>query len=186
MTLTNVRLWTVDQYHCMLATGILDSNDRVELLEGQIVPISPQQPPHASTSQRTARYLDRLLDGIAYIRTQLPITLRPKSEPEPDIAVVRIDPREYSDRHPGPDDIFLIIEISDRTLLKDRKQKAKAYASAGIVDYWILDVDKRQARIYRNPGKNGYNSERILTPDDSLIPLAFPTLDIPLSQLFLP
>jgi Uma2 family endonuclease len=90
MALARVRLWTVDEYHRMLEAGILGERDRVELLEGQIVEMSPQLPPHASTTQRTARYLDRLLENQAYVRMQLPITLRPNSEPEPDVAIVQI------------------------------------------------------------------------------------------------
>lgn len=131
---TKVKLWTVDDYHRMVETGLLTTSDRVELLEGQIIEINPQLPPHAATTQRAFRYLDRLLETVAYVRMQLPVTLKPKSEPEPDLAVVRIDANEYGDRHPTPDDIFLIIEVADSTLLGDRQQKALVYAKASIAD----------------------------------------------------
>ena len=184
MTLAT-RLWTVDDYHRMIEAGILTTGDRVELLEGQIVEMSPQRPPHASTTQHVARYLDRLLEEIAYVRMQLPITLKPNSEPEPDIAVVRIDSNEYSDHRPVPDDIFLIIEVADTTLLSDRQQKAITYAKAGIADYWILDVNTQQIYMFREPGATGYEQESILTKGSTLVPLAFPTVQVYPDRLFL-
>nr|WP_277879727.1 Uma2 family endonuclease [Coleofasciculus sp. FACHB-SPT9] len=96
MTVTGRRLWTVDEYHRMLETEILTTDEQVELLEGQILEMSPQQPPHAATMQRAFNYLNSLLTNQAFLRMQLPITLRPNSEPEPNIAVVRIDPRILS------------------------------------------------------------------------------------------
>lgn len=185
MVSTKVKLWTVDDYHRMVETGILTEVDRVELLEGQIIEMNPQLPPHAATTQRAFRYLDRLLESVAYVRMQLPITLKPKSEPEPDIAVVRIDPNEYGDRHPAPDEIFLIIEVADSTLFSDRQQKAPIYARAGISDYWILDVNTRQVYVFREPTLDGYQQETVLAANTVLAPVAFPDITIPLNQLFL-
>ncbi|NJO43299.1 MAG: Uma2 family endonuclease [Cyanobacteria bacterium RU_5_0] len=185
MVSTKAKRWTVDDYHRMVETGILTEGDRVELLEGQIIEMNPQLPPHAATTQRAFRYLDRLLETVAYVRMQLPITLRPKSEPEPDIAVVRIDAHEYGDRHPTPDDIFLIIEVADSTLLGDRQQKAPIYSKAGIADYWILDVNTRQVYVFREPTQEGYQQEVILAANTLLAPIAFPAIKIPLNQLFL-
>ncbi len=180
---TKLRLWTVEDYHRMIEAGILTTGDRVELLEGQIIAMSPQLPPHASTTQRVARYLDRLLESVAYVRMQLPITLQPNSEPEPAIAVVRIDPNEYCDRHPNPDDILLVIEVADSTLLNDRQQKALIYSRAGIQDYWILDINTRQIYQFRQPGTTGYQQQTLLSKDDLLLPLAFPNLAIAPKQL---
>jgi len=184
MTLTEVRLWTVDEYHRMIETGILTDDDRVELLEGQIIQISPQQPPHAAITQRAANYLTGLLHGQAFVRMQLPITLHPNSEPEPDIAVVRIHPREYLDHHPTPDEIFLLIEVADATFKKDRKQKARTYAKAGIADYWILDINNRQLSILRQPGNKTYEQETILDENATVSPLAFPDVTVSVSQMF--
>jgi Uma2 family endonuclease len=179
------KLWTVDDYHRMVKTGILTGSDRVELLEGQIIEMNPQLPPHAATTQHAFRYLDRLLETVAYVRMQLPVTLKPKSEPEPDIAVVRINANEDGDRHPTPDDILLIIEIADSTLLGDRQQKARIYAKAGISDYWILDVNARQVYVFREPTLDGYQQEALLTANTMLAPIAFPDIPISLNQLFL-
>jgi Uma2 family endonuclease len=186
MVRINVKLWTVDDYHRMVETGVLTGSDRVELLEGQIVEMNPQLPPHAATTQRAFRHLDRLLEPLAYVRMQLPVTLKPKSEPEPDIAVVRIDPNEYGNRHPTPNDILLIVEVADSTLLGDRQQKALIYAKAGIADYWILDVNTRQVHVFREPTQDGYQQETIIAANTVLAPVAFPDMTIPLNQLFLP
>ena len=185
MTATQIRLWTVEEYHRMIDAGILTTDDKVELLDGKIIQMSPQRPPHAGTTQRTDRYLQNLLQGVAHIRTQLPITLS-TSEPEPDIAVVRIDANEYGDRHPGADDIFLLIEISYTTLEFDRSEKALIYARANIADYWVLDVNERQVYIFRNPTNSGYQEEIVLNANSVITPLAFSQIEIPFSELFLP
>lgn len=185
MTTTELRLWTVDEYHRMLEAEILTTEDRVELIEGQIIQMSPQQPPHAATTQRVFNYLNTLLAGIAFLRMQLPITLRPNSEPEPDIAVVRINPREYIDGHPTADDIFLLIEVADRTLNSDRTLKARIYAQARIPEYWIVDVNARQVYVLQEPGEETYQQEAILSEDAKLSPLAFPKVEVEVSQMFL-
>ncbi len=184
MTVTQNRLWTVDEYHRMIDTGILTPNDQVELLDGRIVQMSPQKPPHAATTQRSCDYLKALLTRQAYVRMQLPITLS-TSEPEPDIAVVRIDPNGYADHHPISSEILLIIEVAYTTFDYDRQEKASVYAKANIADYWILDIMERQAYILRQPS-SGYQEEIILNPDAVITPLAFPQIKIPLCELFLP
>jgi len=185
MTATQIRLWTVEEYHRMIDVGILTPDDKVELLEGKIVAMSPQTPPHAGTTQRSSDYLKVRLRGIAYVRMQLPITLS-NSEPEPDIAVVRIDPNVYGEAHPNAKDILLLIEISYTTLNIDRAEKAPIYARANIPEYWILDISKRCVYIFRNPTESGYQEEIILNGDGAIAPLAFPEIEIPFSELFLP
>ena len=180
-----IRTWTIDEYHQMLRAGILTSDERVELLSGKILQMSPQEPPHSATTRRASRYLDRLLASLADVRTQLPVTLGPDSEPEPDIAIVCFDVNEYADYHPSVDEIYWVIEVSDTTLRKDRDQKAAIYGKVGISEYWILDVKTRQAYILREPNNEGYGFEDCLTPDDSVCPLAFPSLKIALAELFL-
>jgi Uma2 family endonuclease len=185
MTTTKTRLWTVDEYHRMIEAGILTSKDRVELLEGQIIQMSPQRPPHAATTQRASDYLKALLTDRAHVRSQLPITLS-TSEPEPDIAVVRIDPGAYGNHHPTPNEILLLIEVAHTTLESDRQEKAPIYARANIADYWILDISTHQVYIFRNPSNESYQSQIILNENAALAPLAFPEIEIPFSELFLP
>jgi Uma2 family endonuclease len=184
MTATDVRLWTVEEYHRMLEAEILTDSDRVELLEGQILEMSPQQPPHAATTQRSFNYLSRLLAGKAFLRMQLPVTLRPNSEPEPDIAVVQIDSGEYADHHPTAADIFLLVEVADTTLRRDCQQKARIYAQAKIAEYWVLDVSDRQVYVFRQPEENAYLQETIIAEDATISLLAFPEIEVQVSQLF--
>ncbi|OCR02540.1 hypothetical protein BCD67_01240 [Oscillatoriales cyanobacterium USR001] len=184
MTVTKLRLWTVDEYHQMIETGILNEDDRVELLEGQIIEMSPQLPPHTATTHIASDYLRSLLAGRVTIRIQSPITLRPNSEPEPDIAVVRIDSDRYFDHHPTPDEIFLVIEVANTSLRKDRRQKVRAYANANIPEYWILDVYERQVYVFRNPGNEGYQEEIILNEEAIFSMVAFPEIEVSVGELF--
>jgi Uma2 family endonuclease len=180
-----LKCWTVEDYHRMIQAGILTADDRVELLDGQIVEMVPQEPPHASNTSSFGNNLVILFSGKAWIRTQLPISIAPNSEPEPDIAVVRIDDRCYRDRHPTPEDVFLVIEIADSTLYRDRNRKAKIYASAGIGEYWIVNVNARQVIVLREPQGDMYQSEQIFAASDRISAVAFPEIDIELQHLLL-
>jgi Uma2 family endonuclease len=184
MTQTKVRLWNVDEYHRMLETGIITADERVELIEGQVIPMSAKNPPHAATTLCASDYMKRLLAEFALVRVQDPIGLSQYSEPEPDIAVVRIDSRKYVDHHPQPDEVFLLIEVADTTLESDRKQKAPLYAKAGIIEYWILDVNQYQAYVFREPNLAGYNQQFILGEDASISLVMFPEITVQISQLF--
>ncbi|MBE9127149.1 Uma2 family endonuclease [Coleofasciculus sp. LEGE 07092] len=180
-----LKRWTVEDYHRMIAAGILTKSDRVELLDGQIIEMVPQDPPHASNTSSFGNDLVILFAEKAWIRTQLPITLAPNSEPEPDIAVVRIDERRYRARHPTPEEIFLLIEIADSTLQRDRTRKAKIYASAGIPEYWVVDINRRQVIVLRQPQADAYQSEQLLAANAQIAPVAFPEVVIDLQHLLL-
>ncbi|MCU0540968.1 MAG: Uma2 family endonuclease [Oscillatoriaceae cyanobacterium Prado104] len=185
MTATKAKTWTVEEYHRMIEAGILNEDNKIELLDGRIVEMSAQTPPHAATTQRSSDFIKELLAGQAHIRTQLPITLT-TSEPEPDIAVVAIDPHGYATHHPNPSEIFLLIEVSYSTLQIDRYEKAPIYSRANIAEYWVLDAVDREAYIYRHPGPQGYQSEVVLQDNAIIRMLAFPAIEINLSELFLP
>jgi Uma2 family endonuclease len=180
-----LKRWTVADYHRMITSGVLTSDDRVELLDGHVIEMVPQDPPHASTTDEGSDYLKALFAGQAKVRAQLPVTLSNCSEPEPDIAVVRIDNNRYRDRHPNPADIFLLIEIADATLKRDRTHKAKLYAQANVPEYWIVDVNQRQLIVFRDPQDGMYQSEAVLTATDQIAPLAFPDVMIKLQSLFI-
>src|SRR4028118_520623 len=130
--------WSVDDYHRMIEFGIL-SDRHLELLAGEIVEMSPETPIHYNTAKRGARYLEELLAGKADVRFNGPITL-PDSEPEPDIAIVRLPESAYNDRHPEPQDIFWIVEVAQTSLKKDLELKAAIYAEADIQEYWVLNL----------------------------------------------
>ncbi|MCA6574827.1 MAG: Uma2 family endonuclease [Pseudanabaena sp.] len=179
-----MHLWSITDYHQMIEVGVLDEDDRVELLEGKIVCMSPQRPFHAASVQRSGRLLFKLLGDRAEIRIQLPVTLGNDSEPEPDIAVVRLDENEYSFRHPEAFDIYLLIEVADWTASKDRNQKTRIYGKNQVLEYWILDLQKRQVYIFRQPEDGSYREELILNSNDIATMQAFPDVAIALEGLF--
>ena len=178
-----VRLWTIQEYHHIVEAGIFHPEERVELIAGQIIRMSAKGTAHTAAVRRTARVLRHLLENQAEVYTQDPIQLDDSSEPEPDIAVVRIDSLDYADHHPTPLEVYLIIEVADSSLRYDCEPKAKAYAQSGIADYWVLDVNERKLHVFREPTQEGYQSEVILSEEASLSPLQFPTLVIALQDM---
>jgi len=177
------RRWTVNEYHRMLEAGILTAGDRVELLDGHIIEMVPQEPPHASTTSIVGNDFVVLFAGKAWVRQQLPITIAPDSEPEPDIAVVKHDPQRYRHRHPIPGDVYLLVEVADSTLNYDRDRKATVYAQANISEYWVIDVKQQQLLIFRKPQGDTYQVKQVLRAGDAIAPVAFPDVVVELSNL---
>jgi len=140
----------IEQYHAIIQAGILTDDDSVELLEGWLVFKMPKNPPHRVTTRLVRTALENILPRGWYVDSQEPITLS-NSEPEPDIVVVRGDTRQYLDRHPGAEDIALIIEVADTTLQRDRNVKKRIYARAGISVYWIVNLVEEQVEVYSQP-----------------------------------
>src|SRR5262249_41008702 len=128
---------SVSQYHQMIRAGILTEDDPVELLGGWLVTKMPKNPAHRTSTRLVRRALERVTPAGWYVDAQEPITLE-TSEPEPDGVVVRGETRQYLDRHPGPRDVALVVEIADASLDRDRGLKKRLYAEAGIPAYWIL------------------------------------------------
>ncbi|MEP6518584.1 Uma2 family endonuclease [Microcoleus vaginatus] len=141
---------SIEQYHAIIQAGILTDDDSVELLEGWLVFKMPKNPPHRVTTRLVRTALENILPRGWYVDSQEPITLS-NSEPEPDIVVVRGDTRQYLDRHPGAEDIALIIEVSDTTLQRDRTVKKQIYARAGIAIYWIVNLVEGLVEVYSQP-----------------------------------
>lgn len=184
--LLDVRLFTVKEYHRITDSGILDPDERVELLAGQIVKMAAKGTPHSAATTRTEKLLENRLGNLALVRVQEPIQLDDLSEPEPDIALVIADPLYYEDSHPNPSQVYLIIEIADTTIRQDCGLKARLYAQSGIADYWVLDVNNRQLHVFREPSQNGYQSELILSDRGSVSLLAFPNVTIAVAQMLRP
>ena len=145
-----VRLFTVDEYHRMIQTGIVADDESVELLEGWITPKMPHNPPHDSTVGRAIRRVSAILPPGWIVRSQVPITT-PDSEPEPDVAAVPGPDDLYDRRHPEPAEVGLLVEVSESSLSRDRGQKLRIYARAGIVCYWIINLVDRHIEVYTNP-----------------------------------
>ncbi|OKH21377.1 Uma2 family endonuclease [Chroogloeocystis siderophila] len=175
MALTTAK-WTIDDYHQMIAAGILDKR-RVELLRGEIVEMPPEGEPHAYYSSEAGEYLIQLLGERATVRLSKPITLPNDSEPEPDIAVVQRLGREYLSHHPYPENIYWLIEYSDSSLEKDLEIKSKIYAEVGIAEYWVVNLRKRQLIVLRDCQDEDYTSKSTLA-GGTIYPLAFPSVAI--------
>jgi Uma2 family endonuclease len=174
--------WTIEQYHELVATGILDDM-RVELLAGDIIEMPPEGMPHAVYCGRTAEYLRELLRDRAKVRETHPITLPNNSEPEPDVAIVRSPDTQYLAHHPYPEDIYWLIEYSDTTLAKDLNAKQRIYAQSGILEYWVVNLQASELIVFRDAGNDGYQTETKLT-SGSISPLSFPDIEVEVSRLF--
>lgn len=142
--------FSVPEYHQLIEIGVLTEDDNLELLEGYLVNKMARNPPNNRVIQRGNRRFLQMLPPGWDLRIQSAVTL-PDSEPEPDIAIVRGGDQDYENRHPGPDDIGLLIEVSDSTLDGDRIDKGRIYARAGIPVYWIINLVDRQVEVYTQP-----------------------------------
>jgi Uma2 family endonuclease len=134
----------------LIDVGVLTDEDRVELLENYLVLKTPANPPHDSTVTKLFRRLDRLAPAGYVVRCQVGSSL-PDSQPEPDIAIARADERAFDARHPRPDEIALVIEVSDSSLHCDRVDKGRIYARVSIPQYWVVNLVDRQVEVYTDP-----------------------------------
>ncbi len=150
VTAPALRQFSVETYHQMIESGVLTTNDRVQLIDGLIIAMPPIGPPHAASTMLADAALRRQLPNAWIVRTQMPITLA-QSEPEPDIVIARGEIRNYVNRHPGPQEVAIVIEIADSTLEFDRQQKLRIYSEAGIPQYWVLNLADRQLEVHRDP-----------------------------------
>lgn len=145
-------LWrlSVDQYHRMIETGILTEDDPAEFLEGCLVSKMPKNPRHRLATQLLREIIARLLVAGWFVDAQEPITTA-DSEPEPDLVIVKGNRRDYTEQHPGPGDIAILVEVSDSTLAHDRSIKKRLYARAGIPVYWIVNLIENRIEVYSQP-----------------------------------
>ncbi|MDQ3649450.1 MAG: Uma2 family endonuclease [Acidobacteriota bacterium] len=181
-----LRLFTTDEYEKMVKTRIFGVDERLELIEGVIVKMSPKGVKHLNGVRRANAIFSKHVGDRTVILTQDAIRLSDNSEPEPDLALLAPPLAKYDTRHPMPSDIFLILEIADSSLSFDRKDKTRLYASAGIVHYCILNLKARELEDYRDPGKDGYRRKQTHTTGQSFNLVAFPELMINVDELLPP
>lgn len=174
--------WSLDDYHQMIESGLLDDRS-LELINGEIIQMSPEGVAHSFHCRGTAKYLRLILGDRAEISEAHPITLANDSEPEPDIAILKTPDTLYQTRHPLPNDIFWLIEIANSTLVKDLGVKRKLYAQAGIPEYWVMNLQSSELVIFRNLVASEYQSETCLS-SGTISPWAFPDISIEISRLF--
>ena len=181
------RLWTQDELHQMAELGFFEGQ-RAELIEGEIMVLSPQKASHYTATDQAADLLRQHFRKGYHVRMQGPLDLGPHSEPEPDVALVKGSRASYKKRHPKT--AVLIVEVSDTTLKNDRIRKASLYARAGIADYWIINLVDRQLEVYRQPQPNaaqtyghGYADVTILAVGQAVSPLAAPSVSLDVAEL---
>lgn len=176
--------WTVEKYEELGRAGFFQCKPRVELLNGEIVTMSPIGFRHATAVKRLTKFFNRLSGDRYDVTAQLPIIIDELSEPEPDLALV--DPAsEATGKHPQPAHIFLVIEVSDSTLRYDRENKLPAYARNGVREFWLLNLQTNQLEVYRDPAGESYRDTLTLRPDETIAPLAFPDVELRVGD-FLP
>ncbi|MTJ13412.1 Uma2 family endonuclease [Anabaena sp. UHCC 0187] len=176
--------FTVKQFHQMAESGILSENDRVELIRGEMIDMSPIGTRHAGCVLFLSNLLILLLGGRALINVQNPLELDETSEPQPDIALLKPRPDFYRNSHPQPEDIFLLIEVADTTVKYDREVKIPLYAEANIPEVWLVDVNQEVVEVYRNPLQGIYQDVEKLVKNQVLSILAFPDVCINVSEIF--
>ena len=168
----------VSQYHKMSEVGIFSENDKVELINGEIIEMSPIGRRHAACVDRINRLFSNILGMKVIVRVQNPIILNNLSEPEPDIALLQPRADFYESGHPQPQDIFLLIEVADSSLEYDRDVKIPLYASSGITEVWLVDIYEQVIIVYRYPSENGYSDIQKLSRGEKMSIQALPEINL--------
>jgi Uma2 family endonuclease len=175
------RLWSRAEYERLVAAGVFGPDDRVELLEGEIIETSPEKSRHAATVDLALDALRRAFGSTHTIRVQHPLAAGDGSEPQPDLAVVPGSARDHVDRHPAF--ASLVVEVSDTSLAYARGRKARVYAQAGIADYWIVNLVEVVLEVHRDPGADGYRTIVKLRAGETVSPLAAASSTVAVSDL---
>jgi len=167
----------------MAETGVLKPDARVELLDGQIIDMSPIGPFHGGVTKKLNQFFNSVCRNRWIMAVQDPVHLDDHSEPQPDLMLLKPSADFYRKRHPRPDDVFLLIEVSDTSLATDRDDKLPAYARAGIKEVWIVNLIDRTIEVYREPNFTGYSKKSVLRPGDKASPMAFPDVTVDVGEL---
>ncbi len=169
------------QFERMVNAGVFGPQDRLELLDGEIIDMAPQNSRHATAVTLVAETLRTVFGAGTTIRVQLPLGLDDHALPEPDVAAVPGAPRDYRDAHPTR--ALLVCEVSDTTLAYDRGRKLGAYARAGVPEYWILDLTGETLEVCRGPGNGGYEQRQIMSADSRVSPIEAPAYAVLVGDL---
>jgi Uma2 family endonuclease len=178
--------FNVKEYYRMAETGVLPPDARVELLNGEIIDMSPIGPFHGGVTDYLNEFFTAASRGRWQTRIQNPVRLDDHSEPQPDLMLLKRLPGFYRKRHPIPEDVYLLIEVADTTLPADETEKIPAYGRAGIPEVWIVNLSDLVVEVYREPHFTSYGSKTILRAGDSVAPLAFPDAVLDVGELLRP
>ena len=175
---------TVEQYHRMGEAGILHEDDRVELIDGELIQMAPIGSLHGGLVSRLTRLLIERTAGRAIVSPQNPVILSDVTEPQPDLSLLRWRSDDYMSAVPVAADTLLVIEVADSSLRYDRDVKLRFYAESGVPEVWIVDARRRQLLVYRDPAARRYRSSQALAEGDAVACAALPELGIAVSELF--
>jgi len=178
-----LKRWTREEYEAMVAQGILAPESHVQLLDGEIIQMTPQGALHRTAVTLVAEAVRGILPPGYHLQVQAPLAILDDGEPEPDVAVIQGAIRDYATRHPTT--ALLVVEVADTSLDLDRGRKKAAYARAGISEYWILNLPARSLEVNRDPepGAETYRAQRTLHAGDEISPVSFPTTRILVTAL---
>jgi Uma2 family endonuclease len=191
MTISTItaKRFTIEEYERLAKLGFFKENERFELIKGEIISMAAKGTPHAVCETRLERELNKLIGERATLRSQLPIIIPDISEPEPDRVIAKNRDDDYLNSHPTPEDVLLLIEISDSTLKFDQDVKLPLYAEAGIKYYWIFNLADNHLETHSDAIKDlqdkfTYRRKEILLPNETAIIPCFPDLTLDLSKVF--
>jgi Uma2 family endonuclease len=176
-----VRRFTRDEYDRMVAVGLFGEDEHLELIDGRVVEKTTQGSRHATAVQLVQRALSAVFAPGFLVRVQMPLALDEYSEPEPDVAVVAGEVRDYRDAHPAS--ALLVVEVADRTLAFDRGRKLRLYARAGVPEVWIVNLIESKVEVHREPAGARYWTRTVFALGDVLSPATRPDARIPLADL---
>jgi Uma2 family endonuclease len=176
--------FTIDDFHWMGRAGVFHPSERVELIEGRIIDMTPIGPFHGGVTDTLAEYFWELSRKRWIVRAQNPVQLDIDSEPQPDLVLARTVAHRYKIRHPSPEDVYLIIEVSDTTLSFDVDEKLPMYARAGIPEVWIVDLNEQVIRIHRNPKGKKFQKITRVHQGEFASPAKFPDVKVDVSEVF--
>ena len=174
--------FSVDDYYAMARAGILPDHG-VELLDGEVVEKMTIGEDHSWCVGILLEIFSSLLLGRVWLNAQCPIRINANSLPEPDLVLARTGERRYRHRHPGPEDIYLLVEVAESSLSLDRTDKARLYATAGIPEYWIVNIPEQQFEIHRLPVGGAYQQVSVVPLGGAVAPLAFPAALVQVSEV---
>jgi Uma2 family endonuclease len=174
---------TVADFYRMAEVGIIGERDRIELIEGELIEMSPVGAPHINSINALTHLLVRGADGRAIVSIQNPVRLSARTQPQPDIALIRPDSPNYRKTPPLAEDVFLLIEIAAASLRYDVGVKAGLYARHGIPEYWVVDLEARCVLLHREPSQLGYAQRREAKADEVLEPLLLPGLRVAVAEM---
>lgn len=177
------RRFTTDEYEQIVAAGVFAEDDRVELVDGEIIEMSPLGPRHSACIDRLTELLVPLVKGLAIVRVQSPIRLSKYSEPQPDVTLLQWRTDYYTNGHPEPEDVLLLIEVADSSLVYDRDVKLPLYARAGVQEVWLVALLQQTVTVYRAPSETGYGESHEARRGETIAPLTLPEAGVAVESI---